>query len=137
MEASVRFEVFFDGNCPLCRREIELLRRLDRARGAIVFTDIAAPSFDPATIGKTHAELMARIHGRVLPEGTLVEGVEVFRRLYEAVGLGAVVAVSRVPPFSWAVEVGYRWFAKNRLWLTGRPACEGDSCQVPRPASAR
>lgn len=123
-----RFEVFFDGECPLCRREIDMLRKLDR-RGALVTTDIAEPGFDAASIGKTQSELMARIHGRVLPSGELVEGVEVFRRLYAAVGFGPVVAVSRVPPFSWAAEAGYRWFAKNRLKLTGR--CTADTCAVP------
>lgn len=128
------FEVFFDGACPLCRREIELLRRLDRKRAAIVFTDIAARGFDAEELGKTHAELMARIHGRTLPDGRLVEGVEVFRRLYAAVGFGALAALSRLPPLSWAAELGYRWFSRNRLWLTGRVACNDQTC-VPEDAS--
>ena len=33
--------VWFDGGCPLCRREIALMRRLDR-RGAITFVDAAS-----------------------------------------------------------------------------------------------
>ncbi len=33
--------VWFDGTCPLCLREIALMRRLDR-RGAIDFIDIGA-----------------------------------------------------------------------------------------------
>ena len=33
-------EVFHDGGCPLCNREIEMLRRLD-TKGRIKFTDIA------------------------------------------------------------------------------------------------
>lgn len=130
------FEVFFDGACPLCRREIAFLRRLDRERGAIVFTDIAARGFDPAPLGTTRAELMARIHGRPLPDGRLVEGVEVFRRLYDAVGFGPLVTLSRVAPFSWAAELGYRWFAKNRLRLTGRDACDGRTCAVHADAGA-
>ena len=43
-------EVFYDGECPLCVREIRLLRRLDR-RGKIRFSNIAAPGFDPGPIG--------------------------------------------------------------------------------------
>ena len=33
--------VLFDGECPLCAREISMLSRLDRGRGAIDFEDIA------------------------------------------------------------------------------------------------
>lgn len=120
------FEVFFDGQCPLCTREIALLRRFDR-RGAIRFTDIAEPGFDARAIGVSPADLMARIHGRTA-EGTIVDGVEVFRRLYAAVGLGPLVAFSRLPPVAWLLDAGYRWFAKNRLRLTGR--CDAGTCHV-------
>jgi predicted DCC family thiol-disulfide oxidoreductase YuxK len=125
--SALDFEVFFDGQCPLCRREIAFIRWLDR-RGRVAITDIAAPGFEPESIGRTRDELMARIHGR-LADGRLVEGVEVFRRLYAAVGLGPLVAFSRVAPISWVLDAGYRWFARNRLRLTGR--CTDDTCAVP------
>ncbi|MBX3472669.1 MAG: DUF393 domain-containing protein [Planctomycetes bacterium] len=124
-------EVFHDGACPLCRREVDMLRRLDRGRGRIRFTDIAAPGFDPAAHDRTLDDFMARIQGR-LPAGTWVEGVEVFRRLYAAVGLGPLVALTRLPGVSHLLDAGYRAFAKNRLRLTGR--CEDDVCAV-RPAT--
>jgi predicted DCC family thiol-disulfide oxidoreductase YuxK len=124
-------EVFFDGECPLCTKEIAFVRRLDR-RERVRFTDIAAPGFDARSIGKQHDELMARIHAR-LPDGTLVEGVEVFRRMYAAAGFGPVVALTRVPGISHALDAGYRWFAKNRLRLTGR--CDDGTC-TPRVSSS-
>lgn len=128
-------EVFFDGECPLCKKEIDMVRRLDGERGRIAFTDIAAPGFDASTIGKTHDDLMARIHAR-LPDGTLIEGVEVFRRMYAAAGFGPIVALTRIPGVTHALDAGYRWFAKNRLRLTGR--CESDACtpRAPSPRSA-
>ncbi len=125
---SPEVEVYYDGLCPLCRREIELLRRLDR-RGHIRFTDIAAASFSAGSLGLDQAQLMARIHGRVLTSGELIEGVEVFRRLYQAVGLGPLVALSRWPGISWGLDWAYRWFAENRLRLTGR--CTADTCALP------
>ncbi len=73
-------EVFFDGGCPLCRREINLLRRWDR-RGKIRFTGISSPDFQAAEVGQTEDVLMARMHRR-LPDGTWLQGVEVFRRMY-------------------------------------------------------
>jgi predicted DCC family thiol-disulfide oxidoreductase YuxK len=121
-------EVFHDGDCPLCMREIRMLQRRD-TRGRIRFTDIAAPGFDPAAYGTDRATLMARIHGR-LPDGTWIEGVEVFRRLYAAIGLGWLVGVTRLPGVAQVTELGYRLFARNRLRLTGRCAADG-SCPLP------
>lgn len=117
-------EVFYDGACPLCLREIEMLRRKDANR-RIRFTDIAAPGFDAASLGIPFATLMARIHGR-LPDGTIIEGVEVFRRLYAAVGFESLVAVTRWPGVKQALNASYRLFAQNRLRLTGR--CTDESC---------
>jgi predicted DCC family thiol-disulfide oxidoreductase YuxK len=124
----MEIEVFFDGDCPLCRREIELLRRLDRGRGRIAFTDIASPSFDVGAAGVPWQTLMDEIHGR-LPDGTLVRGVEVFRRLYGAVGLGAVAWLTRLPGVRQLADAAYQAFARNRLRLTGR--CADSSCKVP------
>jgi predicted DCC family thiol-disulfide oxidoreductase YuxK len=120
-------EVFYDGACPLCAREIAMLRRLDRGRGRIRFTDIATVGFDPASVGASWAALMREIHGR-LPDGRLIVGVEVFRRLYAAVGFRALVAVSRWPVIAPALSVAYTLFARNRLRLTGR--CDGQACAV-------
>ena len=126
---SFEVEVFYDGACPLCMREISMLMRLDRKRGRIRFTDIASPDFDAAAIGTTYAALMKVIRGR-LPDGTFIEGVEVFRKLYAAVGLGPIVSLTRLPGVSHALDLGYRVFAKNRLRFTGR--CEPDgACAVP------
>lgn len=130
---SSEFEVFFDGECPLCMREIRLLRRLDK-RGRLRFTDISQPDFDAAALGVEFDALMARIHGR-LPDGTWVEGVEVFRRLYAAVGFGPLVATTRWPLISHGLSAAYSVFARNRLRWTGR--CSDDVCRIPpTPKSA-
>jgi predicted DCC family thiol-disulfide oxidoreductase YuxK len=117
-------EVFYDGACPLCSREIAMLRRLDRA-GRIRFVDLAAPGFDPAAVGVSLEALLARIHAR-LPDGTLIDGVEVFRRLYAAVGLGPVVALTRLPGVAQLLDVAYDGFARRRRRLGGR--CREQSC---------
>lgn len=128
-------EVFYDGACPLCVREIRMLRGRDR-RHRIRFVDIAAEGFDAASAGVTWETLMARIHGR-LPDGTWVEGVEVFRRLYTAVGFGPLVALTRLPGITQLLDLAYHAFAENRLRLTGR--CVDGACEVhtrPRELSA-
>jgi len=128
LPAGKRVEVFYDGACPLCMREIRMLMRKDRA-ARIEFTDIAAPTFDATSVGTTYAALMSRIRGR-LSDGTWIEGVEVFRQLYSAIGWTRVVAISRLPVLRWLLALGYRAFAANRLRLTGRCLPDG-TCAVP------
>ena len=122
-------EMFYDGACPLCMSEVRMLMRRDRL-DRIKFTDIAAADFDPASVGRNRSELMAKIHAR-LPTGEFIEGVEVFRRLYSAVGFERTVALTRLPGIAGMLDLGYELFAKNRLRLTGR--CENDVCAVTSP----
>lgn len=130
-EKDYQVEVFFDGGCPLCLREINWLKRLDRSKH-IRFTDIDSPLFNGESVGKTYEELMAKIHGR-LPDGRWIEGVEVFRRLYAAVGWGPVVAITRLPVISQLLTLGYKVFARNRLRLTGR--CSTGVCSATKVKS--
>ena len=129
MTAPFDIEVFYDGDCPLCVREINMLSRLDR-RSRLKLTDIAAPDFNAEAItGLSWDALMAEIHGR-LPDGTLVTGMEVFRRMYGAVGLGFVLAPTRWPVLNRVADAAYERFARNRLKLTGR--CIDDTCAIPQ-----
>jgi len=121
-------EVFFDGDCPLCKREMGLMQRLDK-RHQIRFTDIAAAGFQAEAYGLTFDDFMAEIRGR-LPDGTMIQGVEVFRRLYAALGWRWLASLSRLPVVSHGLDFGYRIFARNRLRLTGR--CAGGACELPQ-----
>jgi predicted DCC family thiol-disulfide oxidoreductase YuxK len=126
-----QIRVLFDGGCPLCAREIRFIERLDGGRGRIDFEDISKPSFDPAAYGLDAVQVMERMHG-VLPDGSVVEGLEVFRRAYAVVGLGWLLAPTRWPLLRDISETGYRIFAKNRLRWTGREAdCETGCRQLP------
>ena len=131
MSEAFDIEMFYDGDCPLCMRETRLLQRLDK-RGRLRFTNIAASDFTAESFGKTQDELMAEMHGR-LPDGSWVTGVEVFRRLYAAVGFRPIVWLTRLPLISHALDLGYVVFAKYRLRLTGR--CT-DDCKLPQSESA-
>jgi len=122
-----QIEVFYDQECPLCRREIALLQRWDR-HGRIRFVNLHDAVFDEQNPGRSFEELMAQMHGR-LPDGTWVTGVEVFRRMYAAVGFGFLVALSRCPGVAQLLDVGYAWFARNRLKWTGR--CDAGTCRRP------
>ena len=127
MNPTWRVQVFFDGDCPLCLREINMLRALDRKQ-RIRFTDIADRDFDPEPWGRSLGALMAEIHGR-LPGGEWITGVEVFRRMYSLVGLRPLLAWTRWPGLRRLADAAYAWFARNRLRLTGR-SCSEQTCAV-------
>ncbi len=74
-------EVWFDGDCPLCRKEIALMRRLDR-RGAIHFVDVATGE---GACPIDRAELLARFHAR--ENGRLVSGAEAFAAMWRVIPL--------------------------------------------------
>lgn len=118
MTKTNRFQVFFDGDCPLCKREIDWLRKRDRQQ-EIEFIDIASPDFREELYGKSFDELMSGIHGRTR-DGCWVKGVDVFRYLYDVAGFRRWVRWSRLPLIRTGLAIGYRIFARYRLRLTGR-----------------
>lgn len=57
----------------------------------------------------------------VLPTGEVVTGVEVFRKTYDAIGLGWVFHLTRMPIIHELADTIYDIWAENRLRITGRP----------------
>lgn len=130
MNEASQFQVFFDGDCPLCQKEINWLRKRDREQ-KIEFIDIANPDFCEQTCGKTFDQLMSEIHGRQ-PDGQWVVGVDVFRRLYLAAGFRRSVWVSKLPLIRHGLHFSYKVFARYRTRLTGR--CKNGKCAVANKA---
>jgi predicted DCC family thiol-disulfide oxidoreductase YuxK len=135
-----RFTIYFDGDCPFCVREISwLLRRGERTGGRLVAVDIAAPEFDPLAHGADREAFMARIHGR-RGDGPLIDGMQVFREAYRAVGLGWLTAPTGWPLLRPIFDLAYRIFARHRVRLGGLfgRTCGDGPCAVPeRPAATR
>ncbi|APE29087.1 thiol-disulfide oxidoreductase DCC family protein [Aurantiacibacter gangjinensis] len=74
--------VFYDGACPLCRREIALMQRLDR-RGAIRFTDVSEGA--PESCPVAAEDLLRRFH--VLEDGRMLTGAAGFAAMWRAIPL--------------------------------------------------
>lgn len=118
-------EVFYDGDCPICRREIAFLKNRDRKQ-QIQFTDLQQCERLGSANFPTYRQLMGKIHARQ-PDGTWITGVEVFRRIYDVIGWNQLVALSRWPVVRSILNWSYTVFAKNRLVLTGRCL---DNCET-------
>jgi predicted DCC family thiol-disulfide oxidoreductase YuxK len=75
-------KVWFDGACPLCLREIALMRRLDK-RGGINFIDVAAGADPSCPIDR--AQLLARFHAE--EDGVVHSGAAAFAAMWRAIPL--------------------------------------------------
>ncbi|KJH71375.1 thiol-disulfide oxidoreductase DCC family protein [Aliterella atlantica] len=116
-----QIKLLYDGECPLCLREVNFLRKRDAGRGIVAFVDIADDFYNPDENGGIdYTTAMGRIHA-VLPDGSVVKNVEVFRRVYEALGMGWVYAITKLPVIGAIADTLYGIWADWRLKLTGRP----------------
>lgn len=71
--------VWFDGKCPLCLREIALMRRLDK-RGAITFLDLTNEQTDCPV---NRADMLARFHAA--EDGVVHSGAAAFAAMWRAI----------------------------------------------------
>ena len=123
--SNTRPMVFFDGACPLCRREIAHYRRVDRAQ-RLRWVDAATETKVLAAHGLDMERAMAELH--VLDgNGGWHRGVDAF-----------LVIWSRLPAYRWLARLvsapglrpllgyAYRHFAAWRY----RRRCGADGCTV-------
>jgi predicted DCC family thiol-disulfide oxidoreductase YuxK len=104
-----RVTVWFDSTCPLCTREITLMRRLDR-RGAIRFIDACDPT---SACPVDRADILARFHAE--QGGRLLSGAAAFAAMWRAIPvlrpLGLLAGWAPVTPL---FEKAYRGFLRLR-----------------------
>jgi predicted DCC family thiol-disulfide oxidoreductase YuxK len=124
LNAVPTIEVFFDGECSDCRREIGWLQGKNRAEQS-KFIDIAARDFRSNSCKKSLEELMSELH---VPEflGTWFRGVDALRQLYSSLGMGwlACCAVNRRVGFrDWIPNAGSQSTASAST--KRKTACQG------------
>ena len=99
--------VYFDGSCPMCRREMAVYRRLPQAT-AIDWVDVSAGAELGASL--SCAQAMARFHVRDR-QGRLFSGAAAFSQM-------------------WRLFPGWRWLG----WLSAWPPLSPPSGIVPAPS---
>lgn len=108
--------ILFDGDCPLCLRKVEFLKRRDKKR-RLAFADIRAPGFRPDDMGIPMAVLERQIHA-VRPDGSVIGAMEVVRAASREVGLGWLAAPTGWPLLKPAFDALYRFVARHRRFLS-------------------
>jgi predicted DCC family thiol-disulfide oxidoreductase YuxK len=113
--------VWHDGGCPLCRREIALMRRLDRG-GAIRFIDASEAEQGDCPIDR--AALLRRFHA--CEDGRLLSGAAAFAAMWRAIPLLRPLGlVARVP---WVLALLERTYG---VFLRLRPALQRLAARAP------
>jgi len=112
-------EVFYDGACPLCTREIAFYRRV-RGGESIRWTDISGPATETLPDGLTQASARARFHVKSA-DGDILDGAAAFAHLWSNLsGFRLLGRVAQVPPILWLLERLYNGFLKLRPALQRR-----------------
>lgn len=101
-------EVYYDGSCPLCRREIAVYQNL-KADQPIEWVDVStAQSGLPA--GVTTDQLMKRFHTRT-SQGELLSGAAAFVHIWgQLPGWRVLASLAKFPGVLWLMERAYRGF---------------------------
>jgi glutathione peroxidase len=106
-----RIQVFYDGGCPVCSREIAFYRARPGS-DAFEWVDVHR-SGESLGAGLSRDAALARLHVR-LADGTLLSGAAAFAAMWRSMpGLRWLGRLLAVPPFGALAELGYRVF----LWV--------------------
>lgn len=112
---SDRYQLLYDGDCPLCSREVLMLHR--RNPDAIEAVDIMAEDFDSAAYGLTAEQVRAALYG-IKPDGTMTVGMASLREAYRLAGRGWLMGWTGWWPARPLSDGFYRWFARNRMGIS-------------------
>jgi predicted DCC family thiol-disulfide oxidoreductase YuxK len=116
-----RLEVLFDGDCMLCRRTVEIMRRLDLFE-RLTFTDFRhqpVPGLSPEALARD-------MH--VVRGGQAYRGFDAYRRIALVLPLGWLVA-----PLLWLpgmASIGPRVYARVAAGRAAPLACD-EHCRIP------
>ncbi|KAH0906083.1 hypothetical protein HID58_037910 [Brassica napus] len=97
-----KIKMLYDGDCPLCMREVNMLKERNEEYGTIKFVDISSNDYSPQeNQGLNYKTVMGQIHA-IQSDGNVVTGVEIGK----------------------VADAVYDFWAKYRLQVTGRPPIE-------------
>lgn len=105
-------EVYFDGSCPMCRREIAVYQNITPDQ-PISWVDVSKPD-TPLPQGQSKEQLMARFHTRTA-QGELLSGAAAFVHVWAQLPGWRVLAwLAKVPGMLWLMEKAYNGFLPVR-----------------------
>jgi predicted DCC family thiol-disulfide oxidoreductase YuxK len=124
MTSNTPLSVWYDGDCPVCRQEVALYRRIDREH-RIDWIDIGALADHQLPPGKSRDDLLGRFHARadhdkLGAEGGYDIGVDAFAAIWRRLPLlNRLAFLFRTPGIRQLAKLGYLGFLR---WQRGHRA---------------
>ncbi len=132
--------LYFDGECPLCAREIKILsRRAIQAR--LLFFDISHDDFDAKALGFTLEQMQSSLHAS-FADGRWVTGLDTTLWSWRAAGMGMWATPLKWRAIRPLLAAGYSLFCRLRPYLAWLPhpdgsrRCPDNRCMVPEQKTA-
>lgn len=132
--------ILYDGQCPLCVKEMQHLQNADK-HNRIILCDINADTFAQLFPEISHQAAMSKLHGYLTQDQKtrLLTGLDVTYHAWRLAGKGWLFAPLRWPGIKIIADYCYLKFAKHRFtlsrWLTGQSRCSSGQCQISTGAS--
>ncbi|KAF3361868.1 hypothetical protein PHSC3_001635 [Chlamydiales bacterium STE3] len=118
-QSSMGQKMLFDGDCPLCSKEVDMLKT-SRGNNHIDFIDIAGADYRPEEHQGISYETAMKEILSISQEGHIAQGTEAFYLIYAKAGWKGLAMFLKAPFFAPLSTSFYKVFAKNRLLITGR-----------------
>ncbi len=81
---TTKLTIFFDGCCPLCKREVDFLQSKNQ-EATLKFIDINTPGLSlEHEYGITYRQAMERIHA-IESDGSVIKDIKVFQDAYKLI----------------------------------------------------
>lgn len=115
--------IFYDGACPLCTAEINLLRELDNQK-QLKLEDIHACDFRDRFPHIDQIQADKILHGQ-LQSGEVIKGLDVTCLAWKLVGKHKWIQILRWPVIAFFADLGYLLFARYRRSISSLPFTSG------------
>ena len=131
--------VLYDGDCPICEREIEYYQRQNGA-DALNWLDIGVSSGERCPPQVSRAVALSRFHV-ICGNGEVLRGAEAFSAIWLSLpSFKRLGAIARKRPFIYILKFAYELFLIVRpslqTWAKRRTAVEVRPAKIRRPAGS-
>jgi predicted DCC family thiol-disulfide oxidoreductase YuxK len=121
--------VLFDGQCPLCRRSVEILKKLDWL-GRLAYQDCRDEAhWPPSDQPLEMTRLLEEMHVVTASRRRAFAGYAAFRWIaWRIPAAWPIAPLLYIPGVPWLGNKAYLWVAKRRMHLV---PCHDGVCQLP------